>query len=91
MCTGRMNPTVRNGPSHTLLPLPRVPSASLPSAPADNLRVKSGPSPTRKPLKSNMSIGVLVHIFTAGMWVINTHYVLTYTSSEDTKDFEELF
>ena len=57
----------------------------------DNLRVKSGPSPTRKPLKSNMSTGVLVHIFTAGMWVINTRYVLTYTSTEDIKDFEELF
>ena len=91
VCAGRMNPTVRSGPSHTPLPPPRVPPASLPSAPTDNLRVKSGPSPTRKPLKSNMSTGVLVHIFTAGMWVINTHYVLMYTSTEDIKDFEELF
>lgn len=31
------------------------------------------------------------HIHIAGMWVINTQYVLTYTSTEDIKILEELF
>lgn len=75
---------------HTL-PTSQSPASHLPSPLADNLRVKSGYLPTKKPLKSNMPTGVLFHIYTAGMWVINIYYILTYTSTEEIKDFEELF